>query len=134
MGDILNLNWSYLNIPYGGPCGKGRGINNYIFFKVADPNLRPETMAVFVTDASEQYDARGMGWLQECMLVPNVVYPPRSKLMVTGLNNRGEKVQFNGILKRGSHYVLDKSDAGQHKLDSYISTSNCGCCPYDTSY
>ena len=134
MGDILNLNWSYLNVPYGGPCGKGHGINNYLFFEVTDPNLRTETLFVFLTDASEQYDARGMGQLQSCMLIPNVVFPPRSKIMITGLNAQGQKVQFNGIMKRGSHYVLKESQGGHHKLFSYISTENCPCCPYDTSY
>lgn len=134
MGDILNLNWSYLNVPYGTPCGKGLGINNYIFFKVTNSNLRPDSLFVFVKDASEQYDMRGMGMVQDSMIVPSVVFPPRARLVVTGLNNKGQKVQFNGVLKRGSHYILDHAEGGHHKLSSYISTENCPCCPYDTSY
>jgi hypothetical protein len=131
MGDILNVNWSWLNIPRS---AKGYSPSDFIQFKVTTPDLVPDSLYVFTTDSSEIYDARGLGALRNSMKVPNIVYPPYAKVIVTGLNRSGQKVEFHGHLQRGATYILDHAMPGKHRMYGSISTENCGCCAYTTSY
>jgi len=129
MGDILNVNWAWLNAPRS---VKGYGMHDFIWFNVATPDLRPETLHVFVNDVSP--DLRGLGPLKKCIKVPNVFFPPYAQLIITGLNKGGEKVEFHSFLKRGSTYVLKNSQGGKHRISPIISPDNCGCCSYSVAY
>ena len=129
MGDILRHNWTFYDIPRSVLGYNGA---EFINFSITTPNLQPGSVFVFLTDSSEIYDARGLGPIQKSMKIPDVIYPPDAKVIVTAKNKNGQRVEFQGPLKRGSSYVIDQDMAGNHRLNGAISTGSC--CSYNSPY
>jgi len=131
MGDILRNNWTWFNIPRS---AKGYSPSDFVYFKINTPDLVLDSLYVFTTDSSEIYDARGLGKLQNIMKIPPIIYPPYSQIIITGMNRKGQKVEFRGHLQRGGTYILEHGMPGKYPIHATISTQNCGCCAYTTSY
>ena len=129
MGDILRHNWTFYDIPRS-----VLGYNNtdFVWFNLATNDLKNDTIYVFATDSSEIYDARGLGKLQQCIKIPDIIYPPDAEIIVTAMNKNNQRVEFRGPLKRGATYNITHGMPGKHYLNGTISTGRC--CPYSTPY
>lgn len=123
MGDILNLNWSYLDIP---KYARGNSAADFIWFKW-DNTIDPSQYSIYVEDVSS--GIRTFGKLQPSIKIPNVFFPPNARLFV---QNSSGTVQFDGRLKRGSTYNLSSPRRGMQPLLSTVNTS--GTCSYNTAY
>lgn len=114
MSDIPRFHSATLNVPR---YVRGYGNDEFIKFDW-ESSLDPSQFRVLVEDLKGEW--RSLGSLKNDVYIPNIYFPQHARLVVVGVNRKGEQVRYSSTLRRGQLYVMESSRAGDHTMVRYI--------------
>lgn len=114
MSEIPRYHRTELIIPRS---ARGYGNDEFLLFKW-DPSLDPSQFRVLLEDLAGRWV--NLGNLNDRVLIPNTYFPQKAYLVIVGRNRRGQQVRYIGEFRRGHFYILESTQAGDHKMTRFI--------------
>lgn len=109
MANIPRSHWAHYTIPRS---ARPHTVDEKIFFVIPE-DMNAANYKVLIEDLSGVW--KSLGTLRDEVILPNVHFPARAKILVVGKNSKGEDVKLVGDFVRRSHYVLHNI-AGTHVI------------------